>query len=299
MEIDQTESLYVESSSPTSSTNIVARDGGGGDSADVIILENNVMDSLQQISGSFVDNHDAPIDINVDDDVSVIAMSVSSPQANTKRNNITVIDEGDSNKCIIFKDVRLTDDIWNERLQDRGCSKDELKKRSYKGKRIPAYGTPENIIYYYDLASIAIDYIDAFKEEFEKGIGWKRVPKNVTEKKIKIIHLMKERRIKESDGRFILDQTMFLSMLNNQWGYSEDIITAEPNDKLRLFGIIMALDKNRHIFEIIASGATRREHIDYPEYNPSMMFQDLCLDFNNESILVLLPSKSYDVMGIE
>ena len=88
-------------------------------------------------------------------------------------------------------------------------------------------------------------------------------------------------------------------MLNNQWGYSEDIITAEPNDKLRLFGIIMALDKNRHIFERLASGATRREYIDDPEYNPSMMFQDLCLDFNNELILVLLPSKAYDVMGIE
>ena len=92
---------------------------------------------------------------------------------------------------------------------------------------------------------------------------------------------------------------MFLSTLNNQWVYSEDIITAEPNDKLRLFGIIMALDKNRHIIERIASGATRREHIDDPEYNPSMMFQYLCLDFNNESILVLLPSKAYDIMGIE
>ena len=196
MEIDPTESPYVESSSPTSSTNIVVRDDGCGDSADVVVLENNVMDSLQQMSGSFVDNHDAPIDINVDDDISVIAMSVSSPQANTKRNNITVIDEGDSNNSIIFKDVQLTDDIWNERLQDRGCSKDELKKKSYKGKKISVYGTPENIMYYYDLASIAIYYIDAFKKEFEKGIGWKRVPKNVTEVKIKIIHLIKERRIK-------------------------------------------------------------------------------------------------------
>ena len=121
-----------------------------------------MIDSLQQISRSFVDNHDAPIDINVDDDVGVIDMSISSPRANTKRNSITAIDGDDSNNCIIFKDVRLTDDIWNERLQDRGCSKDELKKKSYKGKQIPAYGTPENIIYYYDLASIAIDYIDAF-----------------------------------------------------------------------------------------------------------------------------------------
>ena len=30
-----------------------------------------------------------------------------------------------------------------------------------------------------------------------------------------------------------------------------------------------------------------------------MMFQDLCLDFNNALILILLPSKAYDVMGIE
>ena len=56
-----------------------------------------------------------------------------------------------------FSTIRISDDLWSERLQDVGCKKDELKKHIYRQNKVPAYGPYE--LHYYGLSSIVIDFI--------------------------------------------------------------------------------------------------------------------------------------------
>ena len=72
-------------------------------------------------------------------------------------------------------------------LQDQGCNKCELKKRICKQSKIPVCGPPKASIYYYELISIAIDYVKKFKKEHKLGKGWNKMPDNTTDTKVKII----------------------------------------------------------------------------------------------------------------
>ena len=81
----------------------------------------------------------------------------------------------------------VPDDVWKSRLQDKGVSKENLPNRAYHGVQIPASGTKDDPIYYYDLSCIAIDMIKAFYEQNRIQTGWQKLPKNKTNVKNKIL----------------------------------------------------------------------------------------------------------------
>ena len=58
-----------------------------------------------------------------------------------------------------YANIMIPKNEWNNRLQDMGCSKADLKVKRYKGSNIAPYGPKEAPIYYYHLTSIAIDYL--------------------------------------------------------------------------------------------------------------------------------------------
>ena len=87
----------------------------------------------------------------------------------------------------MYANIMIITDEWQNRLQDLGCSQAELKVKRYKGSNIAPYGPKETPIYYYNLTSIAIDYLKSFKKEKDVGRGWTKVPKNLTDIKTKIV----------------------------------------------------------------------------------------------------------------
>lgn len=68
------------------------------------------------------------------------------------------------------------------------------------------------------------------------------------------------------------------------------------NDKLRVFGIIMPIDRNKCILQQLGEGVQVRVHIDSPEYSTKVIYETLLLDFSNDKLnwiylLVLMISK--------
>ena len=75
-----------------------------------------------------------------------------------------------SNPAIVMGgDLMIPDDIWRSRLQDKGCKRDNLPKKTYKRSTIMALGTKEDPMYYYDLTSIAIDMTEKMYVENTMG----------------------------------------------------------------------------------------------------------------------------------
>ena len=70
---------------------------------------------------------------------------------------------------LTFLNVKIDDEEWSWRLQDGGCALSELPKKTYNKPKIPRYGPTEAPRYYYDLTSIAIDYLKSFKSQHELG----------------------------------------------------------------------------------------------------------------------------------
>ena len=90
---------------------------------------------------------------------------------------LSLNDELDSEACPVFANVEIPQEEFYKRIQDVGCTKEELKVKRSRAMMIPAYGPKEKKTYYYDLASIAIDYSKAFKKEHELKRGWDKTPK--------------------------------------------------------------------------------------------------------------------------
>ena len=150
---------------------------------------------------------------------------------------------------------------------------------------IPAYGPKENKIFYYDLASIAIDYSKNFKKENELHRGWAKVPKNQTEMKTRIIErLLAMRKYNDNSKKYELDQDKLLVFLQNMWGQSSPNKVLHFNDRLRLFGILMTTPSNRPLFERLAKGVADKNVLDDDSFHPKNIFQKLTWDFSNESI---------------
>ena len=77
--------------------------------------------------------------------------------------------------------------VWNNRIQDRGVSKDIWTKKIYKQYQITPVGPKGEEVYYYGLSCIAIDFLKIFYPQKEMGLGWVSLPKNKTNIKLKII----------------------------------------------------------------------------------------------------------------
>ena len=111
-------------------------------------------------------------------------------------------------------------------------------------------------VYYYHLTSSAVDLLKIFQTENTLGRGWAKVPKNKSDAKLKIVGVILALRKENDDGCFSLDQTQILDILSNMWGSSKSVNSIHYNDRIRVYGIIMAIPANRHIYQRLAEGCT-------------------------------------------
>ena len=190
-------------------------------------------------------------------------------------------------------------DIWNKRLQDKGVSKDHLTKNTYRSVHIPTSGIKEDPKFYPDLAATAIDLMKALYDQNKIGSGWDKLPKNRTNVKNKIFQRLLALRTCGFDGVYTLDQLSFLEMLGTFWGQGAVSNVINPNDRARLFGIIMTMEEHRTIFERLAVGVTSRSDIDDISMSLERMFQMVAIAFNNENVHLTIPEEGYDVPNIE
>lgn len=100
-------------------------------------------------------------------------------------------------------------------------------------------------MYFYDLSSIAIDFLKIFASENELGRGWDKVPKNKSDAKTKIINSMIAMRHEGDDGKYVLDQHNYISTLKSMWGGSSPSTTPRHNDRVRVYGLVMTRPVNR------------------------------------------------------
>ena len=129
--------------------------------------------------------------------------------------------------------------------------------------------------------------------------GWKKLPKNPTQIKDKIVSTIMALRSQRDDGSYNLCQKRFVNCLQNVWGASAVDLTPHPNDRIRLFGIIMTLPRMRAYFERLCDGITNREQLDSPALSIPQIFADICLAFNNDDIIIKLPDTANDLENID
>ena len=75
------------------------------------------------------------------------------------------------------------------------------------------------------------------------GWGWKNLPRNKTDIKIKIVQRLLAMR-KLVDERYMLDQNNFMEMIASTWGGNSPTLTVHHNDCVWFFGIVMIIDEN-------------------------------------------------------
>ena len=101
---------------------------------------------------------------------------------------------------------------------------------------------------------------------------------------MKIVDILIALRKKQYDGRYTLPQDRLLKLLSNQWGHAKPSSTIHHIDRVRVYGIVMSIPKNRPQYERLAGGCTVREHHDDPGFSPKEIFQNIALSFNNDDI---------------
>ena len=144
------------------------------------------------------------------------------------------------------------------------------------------------------MLAIAIYFLKNIKNEKSDGRGWKRLPVNPSDVKVKIIALLLSLRKLGDDGIYTLKQDMILSMISTQWGATISADKTEDNDKLRLFGLLF-LESNLDKLHCLSLGVTGRNQLEDPDLLLKGLFELLAMDFNNEMTIVQLPSKSSDL----
>ena len=217
--------------------------------------------------------------------------SCSTTLSNDMETTIVTV-ENASKSPLPSSGIRITEETFYERIQDIGCTKANLKKATYRQNKIPAYGP--NTLYYPQLSAIAIDFLKNIKYEKLEGCGWNRLPVNPSDVKVKIIALLLSLRKMGDDGIYTLGQDMILSMISTQWGATISADKTEDNDKLRLFGLLF-LERNLDKLHRLSKGVTGRNQLEDPDLLLKGLFSLLAIDFNNDTTIVELPSKSSDL----
>ena len=217
------------------------------------------------------------------------------------RNNLASNEENNMNTTTTptsYMSICMENEIFLNRIQDVGCKESELPKKRYRMAKILSVGPEGNQVYYYNLTAIAVDFSKLMLAIFVVGSGWKDLPKNPTNVKAKIVQTCLQLRQWEDDG-FILDQRRLIDTLHGLWGSTSGVLGLHDNDKVRLFGILMSLEKNRLKFQRLAEGVTERSQMDSPELSVSGIFTSLLFDFCNEDIVIELPENAADIEGID
>ena len=123
-----------------------------------------------------------------------------------------------------------------------------MPKQSYKQAKIPAITATGVTLYYYDLSSIAIDYLKSFASENVLNRGWDKVPKNKSDAKVRIINSLIAMRREGDDGKYVLDQESYLETIERMWGESRACTTPHHNDRVRVYGLVMTRPNNREMY---------------------------------------------------
>lgn len=71
---------------------------------------------------------------------------------------------------------------------------------------IPPIGPKESPLFYFDLSSIAIDYVKRMVIDKEMRRGWANLPKNKTNVKLKIIERLLALQKRTNNGDYTLEQ---------------------------------------------------------------------------------------------
>ena len=101
-----------------------------------------------------------------------------------------------------YSNIRIPEVEWIAWLQDVGCTKELLVKKTYQQNKIPAYGPPDASLYFPQLAATAIDYAKNINKAKGDGKGWKRFPWNSSDVKVKIIEILLSLRRINNDGNY-------------------------------------------------------------------------------------------------
>jgi len=182
-------------------------------------------------------------------------------------------EELDNEVSTQFDNVEIPQEEFAKRIQDVGCTKEELRVKRYRGMMIPAYGPKEKKVYYYDLVSIVIDYSKALKKEHGLNRGWDKTSKNQTEMKTRIIEqLLAMRKYNDATKKYELDQNKVLEILLNIWDQFSPSKVLHCNDRVRLFGIPMTIPRNHTYFERLAKSIGNKNILDDDAYNPKNIF---------------------------
>ena len=128
------------------------------------------------------------------------------------------------------------------------------------------------------------------------GRGWGSVPKNKSDAKMKIIKsLISMRKQNDAGNEYELDQSFYLATLQRMWGESRPCMQLQHNDRVRVYGLVMAKEDNREIYQRLAEGVTSRRSLDDPALSLKQMFQNIAVEFNNDDIMVELPADAFDM----
>ena len=225
-------------------------------------------------------------------------IATSSNKESSTNTSIVSVDVA-SKAPLPFSAIRIDDKVFFECIQDTGCSKENLQKSTYRQNKIPAYGPKDMEVYYPQLSAIAIDFLKNIKMEKANGRGWKRLPTNPTDVKVKLIEILLSLRRIGDVGEYNLTQDVILGIISTQWG--EHVSSAdktEDNDKLRLFGLLF-LEQNLDKLHRLSLGVTGREQLEDPDLLLKGLFQLLAMDYNNENVRVHLPLKASDINDAE
>lgn len=195
-------------------------------------------------------------------------------------------------------DISIDNAIFLQRIQDNGCTDVELPKKRYRQAKILSVGPTGAERFFYHLTALAVDYAKQMSAMFNEGSAWKNLPKNIPNVKAKIVQTCLQMRQLE-DNVFKLEQTRLIETLHGVWGTDSGTLGLHANDKIRLFGILMTLEKNRPQFQRLAEGVKERAQMDSPELSISGIFTSLLFDFGNEDIVIELPENAADVDGVE
>ena len=207
--------------------------------------------------------------------------------------------KGTEDASVSYNNIRVKDDLWEARLQDLGCRKEYLEKKTYRMNSVMSFGPKEEVLYYEQLSASVIDLVKAINTEKKEGRGWKRFPRNATDVKASILKIiMNLRKFDEDNNKYELDQNRVLGLLETQYGLGVSAQTVEENDKLRIYGLLF-IPSNYHKLSRLGRGVEDRQDLDDPERSIKGIFESMSLEFNNENIIIELPSKVEDIEGIE
>ena len=88
---------------------------------------------------------------------------------------------------VSYMNILIDKDIFHERIQDIGCTEKELSKKRYRQAKILSVGPEGKEVFFYDLTSIAVDYVKKMYAMCNEESAWKNLPKNLPNVKAKIV----------------------------------------------------------------------------------------------------------------